>query len=204
MHPKSFLARAHARPVAFASSSSSPPNLLLSLSTGEMPPPYDLCASAPASSPTTLAASPPTAQPPMSLPLPISIRRAAPSPPKPLVTPPPYCASPPLVPVESRSPDLGAGAVDELKGTPGRRAGAGELGDDESGEGEEEYLALATPAQRSYFVTLSGLFEGAAVQSGEGASPGEVEEKEVLGKAVWLRSKEERDRGCGYSCCTVS
>ncbi|KPV76812.1 uncharacterized protein RHOBADRAFT_51802 [Rhodotorula graminis WP1] len=132
----------------------------------------------------------------MTVPLSLSARRGAPSPPKALMTPPPYCASPPLVPVESRSPDL-AGA-DGLKGASGPRGGAGDE------DGEDKYLALATPAQRSYFVTLSGLFEGAAVQSREGASP--VEEKEVPGRTSWARGRQddERDRGCGYSCCTVS
>ncbi|GAA5902542.1 hypothetical protein JCM8208_006918 [Rhodotorula glutinis] len=196
MHPNSFLARP--RPFAFASSST-----LLLPTAGEMPPPYDDHAPPspsqtrqdppiPAATTTALAATPPAAQPPMTLPLSLSARRCAPSPPKPLITPPPYCASPPLVPVESRSPDL-AGA-DDLKGATRRRGGP----DDD--DGEDKYLALATPAQRSYFVTLSGLFEGAAVQSREGASP--VEEKEVRGARG--RQDDERDRGCGYSCCTVS
>ena len=196
MHPNSFLARAHAHPVAFASSSSSPSNLAFLLPPGEMPPPYDDCASpSPSTSPKASAATQPAAQSPMALPLPLSTRRGAPSPPNPLVTPPPYCASPPLVPVESRSPDL---AVDELKHAPGRPGRAGEVGDDEEGEGEEKYLALATPAQRSYFVTLSDLFEGAAVQSKERTSADGGEEKEALSKAGWLRGRQE-EQGASIS-----
>lgn len=98
----------------------------------------------------------------MSPPVPLSTRRNAASPPKPLSTPPPYCASPPLVPVESRGPPpCGSGSEEEDKAP---------------SAAPDEYLSLATPAQRSYFVTLSGLFEGAALGKGPGRDGDEDEE----------------------------
>ncbi|BGP37152.1 hypothetical protein JCM10450v2_001058 [Rhodotorula kratochvilovae] len=206
MHPPSYIAQGGASPDApssafafaspsvfpFPSSSSADAPLPLYAPSVDMPPAYegasssmlDPSASTTAKS-TALAVSPPSPQPSMSL----STRRSA-GPPTPLVTPPPYCASPPLVPI----PVLGLTAQPAA------------IADDAADE--DEYLALATPAQRSYFVTLSDMFEAAAQAAGAGSpQSGKGEKGGVEVRPMQRRAGEaagpERDAGC-FSSCVVS
>ncbi|GAA6048104.1 hypothetical protein JCM3770_000193 [Rhodotorula araucariae] len=157
-----------------------------------MPPPYENATSS--SSPTlvsgkstAIVVSPPSPQPSMSS---LWARRSA-ALRSALVTPPPYCASPPLVPIPV------------LRGTADSAAGE-EDGDDERGSEDEGYLALSTPAQRSYFVTLSDMFEAAAEAAGAG-SPGASGkgEKARLPQRPIVAAGQEPEAGC-FSACVVS